>query len=278
MHIDTFNSWSAIYEQSTGGVTRKIATHLLSLLPPFSPSSVVLDNAAGPGIVTSEILKTNPPDGLTINLVDASPAMVDIARNIHSSDESHHPNTPITCAVMPGEALDFPDETFTHSITNIGILVFKDGKKDAREIYRTLKRDGGVAVVTSWSRKGFAKPLAEASLAVRPEEEGGKPFRLPIDHVWFDPGYLNSTMREAGFDKVEMKEITFGFGVRNLPLLLEAFRPEIKKALQGWGEDEFERMKELFITKGEEVAEVIEGDLHGELALKMTASIAICRK
>ncbi|KAJ4168552.1 hypothetical protein NW754_010470 [Fusarium falciforme] len=36
-----------------------------------------------------------------------------------------------SAAVMPGEKLEFQDETFTHSITNLGILFFTDGDAGA---------------------------------------------------------------------------------------------------------------------------------------------------
>ncbi|KAK4221124.1 S-adenosyl-L-methionine-dependent methyltransferase [Podospora fimiseda] len=272
MHLDTFNHWAAIYEQSTGGVTRKVATHLISHYlrdAPLTSSSIILDNAAGPGIVTSEILKTNPPDGTKIHVIDASPAMIDIAHELYPP--TSYPS--ITCAVMPGEQLSFPDETFTHSITNIGILVFQDGQKGAKEIYRTLKKGEGRAIITSWSHIGFAKPLAEASLAVRPEE--GTPFRLPIDPVWLDPQYLEVTMREAGFgDEVKVEQVTFGIGVESSPLFFEAFRPEMIKFLEDWKEEHFERIKEEFVKRAEGSAV----DLEGNLAVRMCASVAICQK
>ncbi|KAM7187300.1 S-adenosyl-L-methionine-dependent methyltransferase [Naviculisporaceae sp. PSN 640] len=274
MELETFNEWSKIYEASTGGVTRELAARIVFQLPPITLSSVILDNGAGPGIVTEEVLKTGLANDIAIHVVDVSPPMIDHAITNFASC----PN--IKCAVMPGENLDFPDETFTHSITNIAILVFEDGPKGAREIYRTLKATSdlsSMAVVTSWTFLGFGQPMREACLAVRPGEE---PFSLPIDKVWFDPAHLEKVMKEAGFgENVEVHIEEFAMGVANLHLLFEAFRPEMKKALVGWTEDEFDKYKSEFVRIATKSATLMKGgDGNEKLAVPMRASVAICRK
>lgn len=282
MDLETFNKWSATYEASTGGVTRQVATHIVRshVFPSLTSSSVILDNAAGPGIVTEEILKLGPPaDVIPIHVVDVSPPMVEIATALFASRGG---SKNVKCAVMPGEELGFPDGTFTHSVTNIGILVFQDGEKGAREIYRTLKassdHNSSVAVVTSWQFLGFAGAMREACLKVRPGEE---PFSLPIDKAWFDLAHLEKIMRDAGFgDDVEMSSAEFAMGVDSLPLLFGAFEPEMRKALVGWSDEEFARYKEEFVRMGEETATVMKGvaDEIEKKALPMRASIAVCRK
>lgn len=70
-------------------------------------------------------------------IIDANKARLDID------------SVDISFDTMPGEDLRFPDNHFTHSFTNQGIVFFKDGEKGAKEIYRTLKH-GGTAIVTTW--------------------------------------------------------------------------------------------------------------------------------
>lgn len=177
---------------------------------------------------------------------------------------------------MPGEALAFQDNTFTHSITNIGILVFADGAKGAREIYRTLKL-GGTAIVTSWEFLGVGPPMRQACLKVR---LGEKPVELPIEKVWFQPAHLEKTMREAGFgDGVELKSAEFGIKAESLPLLFEAFRPEMRKTLVGWAEEELEELNREFLKMAEEAAVLVDGtDGEKVLGVKMKTIIAVCRK
>src|SRR5690606_8037008 len=115
-----------------------------------SPDAHLLDNACGPGIVTEEIAKRCATKGAafpTVSAVDAAQKMVDLGRKRFEGTEHA---AKVTFQQMPGEELDFPDGTFSHSVTNLGILFFADGDAGAREIYRTLK-PGGVAVVTSWA-------------------------------------------------------------------------------------------------------------------------------
>ncbi|KAF4499200.1 Ubiquinone menaquinone biosynthesis methyltransferase ubiE [Fusarium agapanthi] len=96
------------------------------------------------------------------------------AENIARDRFSSHSN--VQTAVMSGEELPFPDETFTHSITNLGLMYFTDAGKGAREIARTLHPDG-VAVVAGWTIMGHIKIIQEVQAQIRPDET---PFKTPI--------------------------------------------------------------------------------------------------
>jgi len=49
---------------------------------------------------------------------------------------------------MTVEKLDFPDEAFTHSITNLGIFFFADADETAKQTFQTPKGEG-TSIVTS---------------------------------------------------------------------------------------------------------------------------------
>ncbi|RKL39894.1 hypothetical protein BFJ72_g6623 [Fusarium proliferatum] len=84
----------------------------------MSSESKILDSACDTSIVTDIILKTEiKPE---IHAVDVAENMVSIARERSSA----HPNA--QTAVMAGKELSFSDNTFTHSITNLGLVYFTD--------------------------------------------------------------------------------------------------------------------------------------------------------
>ncbi|KAF2186088.1 S-adenosyl-L-methionine-dependent methyltransferase, partial [Zopfia rhizophila CBS 207.26] len=133
-----FEQAADLYDKTTGGSTRDVAIRALDLLPAVAPDSIVLDNACGTGVVTSEVLRREPT--ARVHAVDFAANMVEMARARFSGKSN------VACAQMAGEALTFADCTFTHSITNFALHLFGDASKGAEHIYRTLK-PGGAAVV-----------------------------------------------------------------------------------------------------------------------------------
>lgn len=98
------------------------------------------------------------------------------------------------------EALDFKDNTFTHSITNIAIFFTSSAGLDgAKEIYRTLQL-GGTAVVNCWAHVTWLLPVKAVHDTIRP----GKPFPTPVV-AWHDGKHIQNVMREAGFKEEDMR-------------------------------------------------------------------------
>jgi SAM-dependent methyltransferase len=184
-----FNKTADKYEAITGGGTRELAQHAISFiadLKPLTSESKILDNACGTGIVTDIILKSGiQPE---IHAVDVAENMVSIARDRFSSHSNVH------AATMPGEELSFPDDTFTHSITNLGLMYFTDADKGAREISRTLHPDG-VAVVTGWTMMEHIKIIQEVQAQIRPDDT---PFKGPVPDIWLDPEHTKAVLSGAG--------------------------------------------------------------------------------
>jgi hypothetical protein len=133
--FEKFNMAAVKYEALTAGSTRELARHMIAVSPPIDSDSIILDNACGTGVVAQEVLFSRFATGAAppqITCTDAAPAMVDMARDVcrglvstytsqSSANTATDPET-ITCEIMPDESLRLPDNTFTHSFTNQGIL------------------------------------------------------------------------------------------------------------------------------------------------------------
>jgi SAM-dependent methyltransferase len=225
-----FNKTADKYEATTGGATRELAQHAISFiadLKPLMSESKILDNACGTGIVTDIILKSGiQPE---IHAIDVAENMVSIARDRFSS----HPN--VHAAVMTGEELSFPDDTFTHSIANLGLMYFTDADKGAREIARTLHPDG-VAVVTGWTMMGHIKIIQEVQARIRPDDT---PFKPPVPDIWLDPEHTEAVLSGAGLDVHTSTAIDVHLGDKTADgvadLLTHGFG---SKVFESWSEEE----------------------------------------
>ncbi|KAM5341737.1 hypothetical protein ACJ41O_014768 [Fusarium nematophilum] len=276
--IAHFDSSVAHYEASTGGCTRELARHLLKLPEAqgiFQPGAVVLDNACGTGIVSEEIVlqARQQNAGLPkIHAVDPAPNMVDISRKKLAALGASDIFSP---DVMPGEKLDFPDETFTHSITNLGILFFTDGVAGAKEIYRTL-RPGGVAVVTSWSALGYLDVIHPAQKATRPDDH---PFKLPVPEVWFQPSHVESCLKEGGFTKVKVSGSAVHYGASSTNDLSNLLLDSFKMLWKDWPEDDQKKFHQAIheqVDKTSRSYTMTDGT--PGIGLPMTAIVAVCEK
>lgn len=176
-----FNLSAPTYESSTGGCTRELARYAISLLPDITADSHILDNACGNGIVGQELIYRAQHANQSvprITSIDGSENMVGLAQDSLKklvSTESERKEK-LAFGVMPGEKLGFADTMFTHSITNLGILFFSDGRVGVREIYRTLK-PGGTAVVTTWGELGYIRTIQAAQKVCMPN---APLFRVPV--------------------------------------------------------------------------------------------------
>lgn len=233
---ELFNKSADAYEAATGGGTRELAQHAISLiagLKPLTSESKILDNACGTGIVTDIILQSGiQPE---IHAVDFAENMVNIARGRFSS----HPN--VHTAVMAGEKLSFPDDTFTHSITNLGLMFFTDADKGAREIARTLRPDG-VAVVTGWSMRAPFKIIQEVQEQVRPDDTSFKP---PVSDTWLDPEHTKAVLSRAGLDVHASTAHDVHMGSETADGLADILAQFGSKALKSWSEEEEEKAAEV---------------------------------
>ncbi|KAK2926396.1 Methyltransferase domain 25 [Fusarium oxysporum f. sp. vasinfectum] len=276
--IAHFNFAAEQYEKFTGGCTRELARFLLDLpqlQSLYDASSVVIDNACGTGVVTEEIItrcrqrKSKLPH---IHGVDPASNMVKIATEMA---ERLGALEYFSGRIMPGEVLDFPDATFSHNITNLGILFYTDPSSGAREIHRTLK-PGGVAVVTTWSTLGYLDlVIRPAQLSTRPNEQ---PYQLPIDPAWLLPEHLEKTMKEnGGFDQVEILNTTVHYGAASLDELGELLLGSFRVIWKDWPESDqltFKSKVASLVQKAAVVYTMVDGCTG--YGIPMEAIVAVC--
>jgi SAM-dependent methyltransferase len=175
------------YETTGGKVTADFAEHILSLIPPIPSGSIIHDNTSGSGTVSRKIL-SNTPD-VKIYATDNDQVFLDALQKDVDAN-----SWPIEVSNQNSNALSFPDGTFTHSITNVGIFFTGSAGLDgAKEVYRTLQ-PGGIAIVNCWQTCSWLFPILGVHNALRP----GKPFPAPPIN-WGDGVQIQKIMREAGF-------------------------------------------------------------------------------
>ncbi|ERF71176.1 hypothetical protein EPUS_06005 [Endocarpon pusillum Z07020] len=247
-HFDTsslFEKVASTYEH-TSTVMKEIAGQLLHLSPTLASDSVVLDNAAGPGIVTGEILRLpqfkegNYP---TIHATDNSAAMIRAleARAVRES----WPKDIVKSHVMDSMDLStFPDNMFTHIYMAAAIHIIPEPLKAIAEIKRTLKPDG-VALVTSFEKQGFIEVFQHVQQAIRPDSPIWKG---PLPEEWLKEEKLRAVIEGGGFEGNKVEIQRFGTWMKgeewSTPgsmLLMEALT---KSVTNGWSEEETKRFEE----------------------------------
>ncbi|KAG9194768.1 hypothetical protein G6011_04803 [Alternaria panax] len=251
-----FDTLESTYEASTGGCTRETAIHLIDILPAVDSDSIVLDNACGNGIVAQEILFKYPNTPLKMTCVDNAKSMVDLARHTVPATKS---SATLSFDVMDGVDLTYPDETFSHSITNMGIFFFPDAAKGAAQIYRTLKT-GGTAIVTSWKSTGHMSIVHEAQKAVKPDEPL---FRWPVSDDWFEASHLKKTLEGAGFTGVELHEKTVHYASKSVEETCGYLFGMWKHMGPKWTDEENEKFREQLKTSGKKAAVKVQRRVNG---------------
>lgn len=252
-----FEEAAALYEDSSDGM-KEAASHLLTVGPPLTADSVILDNAAGPGIVTGTILRLpqfiaawGSSDQLPrIHATDYSPAMIR-ALEARARREGW-PEGVVKTDVMDSMDLGkFPDNLFTHAYMAAAIFMIPDPVRAVAEMKRTLK-PGGVSLVTSFEKQGFLEIFQNAQKAVRPD---APVWDGPLPAEWLTEGKLRTVMEGGGFEKanVEIQRFTTWSRGRDwsqpgMHLLREAFTTSITN---GWSEED----RASFVNKlGEDLA------------------------
>ncbi|MCJ1430652.1 hypothetical protein MMC27_000002 [Xylographa pallens] len=252
-----------------GDVTLQVARKIIKGLPPFPPSSVVLDNACGNGIVTDAIIETQEPRNVTIYATDIGPTMCQATSKLA---ESKGWAARVKTEVMPAEKLTFADGTFTHSFTNFLIFGVPDPDTVAAEIHRTMK-PGAYGCVTTWHRIAHEDALLAANEATR-----GKGTKHPVmmREMWKDPEKVKAVLLKAGFATVEMSQCETLLTPTDVDRWAQVAWSFLGAPVGGWtqpDEDKWDEATGIFrdnLVKHE----LFESDGKGGAKIKMVANVA----
>lgn len=168
------------------------------------PGHTVLELAAGPGdtgFLAAELIR---PGG-TLLCTDTAEAMLDVARA--RAQELGLDN--VDFLPMDAEWIDRSAATLDAVLMRWGLMLLADPDACLREIRRTLKPGGRVALATWGSPE--ENPWSSGRLLVRlgtiPAPEQG----LPGPFALSDPDELAELMWSAGFEDVEVAPLDFAF-------------------------------------------------------------------
>lgn len=194
MGARTDQSPAELYEEFFGpALFAPWAAVLVDVAAP-RPGERVLDLACGTGIVARRVAgRLGPAD--TVVGVDASPAMLDVARR-----------RPLPGGVQAqwheadAAALDLPDGTFDVAVCQQGFQFFRDRAAAARELRRVLT-PGGRAALATW-RDVSHHPLLAASTTAVARHLGVPPTDLDTPFSLGDAGGLAGLLEGAGFEEV----------------------------------------------------------------------------
>lgn len=232
------------YNRNTANTTLDVFTDILKSEvqtsdKPINASSIVHDNAAGPGIATAGILAVlrNEDWPKEILVSDNNEDMVTGARDSFDSPTIKYQN------LDAHDLSSLQDNYFTHSVTNFSIFTFKDAEGAMGEVHRTLKPEGQ-AIVTSWERFAVLPIVRQAQKTLRPDLP---PMPVPGPR-FFDDGELEKVLAAGGFKKEKMRSFKRGIIVSDEALIagVRDFMagPFMQRAREGFTEEEVAKWPE----------------------------------
>ncbi|KAI1322270.1 S-adenosyl-L-methionine-dependent methyltransferase [Xylariaceae sp. FL0255] len=260
-----------LYQEIVGDSTTQIAEEFLKLIEPFPPDAVIHDNGCGSGQVIEKIMETNPPPTIKIEATDIDTTQVDSCLKAASTH-----GWPVQVKQMPAESLEFPDNTFTHSFSNLLLFATRNtGLEAAQEIYRTLK-PGGIAVVT-WNS---LIPHQEVIQAVSSELRGpdvSMSHGMPSE--WYNSELLSSTLEKGGFQPANIRTSTIETHctIPDLRRWVDIMWSFVGRPTTGWTPSDEEHWEEAIgrIVKGLETSSFYKKDgKGGVMMLKVNICIA----
>jgi ubiquinone/menaquinone biosynthesis C-methylase UbiE len=200
------------YEQAFGRVSRDLVPSLLRAAH-VSAGQRVLDVATGTGIVAAAALDAVGPSG-HVTASDLSEPMLDQARR--RLDRL----TNIDFALMDGQALTFPDESFDAVLCGMALMLFPDAGRGLSQFYRVL-RSGRWAAVS-------VNTVPERSFVTRINDAIGRhvPSRARAAAQYFslgDASHITGLFKAAGFLEVTAAKKSWHYGFPSFDAYFERY-------------------------------------------------------
>lgn len=170
------------------------ATDIMLDMADVKPGHRVLDIAAGAGEQSITAAKKVGPQGYVL-ATDISSNILEYAKQMAEAEGLQN----IETAVMDGEELTLPDESFDVVISRVGLIYFPDQQQALREMLRVLKPGGKVAAIvysTPDKNKFFSVPVSIIrNRAKLPPPLPGQPGPFSLGQ----PGVIEKAFTDAGF-------------------------------------------------------------------------------
>lgn len=235
-----FTQLAAGYARQTGNSSATIFSELIpdiqSSPVPITSSSKIHDIGAGPGTAVSVLFgQSIHPEYVLIS--DNNAAMVAAAK--HSLSEAASSTAVETKELDAQDLSSLPDASFSHNILNFSIFLLADAKGAVQHMHRTLKPDGGLAVITTWKRFPVSAVIHAAQKSLRPD--------LPLMPVpglpFYEEGHLASVVASAGFSPEKTKFTNHELVIKSGSEQYDGLRgfmtgPFTKPARNGYTEEE----------------------------------------
>ncbi|KAK5082858.1 hypothetical protein LTR05_006739 [Lithohypha guttulata] len=201
-----FGELAPRYSHLTGDTTQDLFAKFLESHPlDISSSSIIHDNAAGPGTATEILVQRAAPSGVSPRIVatDYSAGMIARLEEIKTA----WPEVTVEAKVIDSSDLScFEKDYFTHSINNFSLFTFTHPVQSLKETYRTLK-PSGTAVVLVWKLFAVQGLLATAQDIVKGPGYA-KANAIPVNGAqYYQEGFVSKQLVEAGFEKKKLETI-----------------------------------------------------------------------
>ncbi|EFC44710.1 methyltransferase type 11 [Naegleria gruberi] len=167
----------------------------------------ILDLATGTGLVPFKFVDEKIlPDKIKISALDGIDFAASMIEGAEYKKQSRIEEKQVEFdwdnlkfQVMDGQELKFPDESFDIVYSNMGVMFYPKMVQGLSEIKRVLKK-GGMAFVNSWTDDFPNRVSSQALFEVL--QQNRPPFALQ------DPKVFEQRCREAGFEHVEIRQVT----------------------------------------------------------------------
>jgi ubiquinone/menaquinone biosynthesis C-methylase UbiE len=194
--------WTAVarsYDDMIAPTMRPFAATLLDLLGLTGDADrpKLLDVAAGTGVVSIEAARR----GADVLATDFAPGMVEVIRQRLAAD-----GLDARTEVMDGQDLELDDASFDLATSTFGLMFFVNPAEGLRELHRVLRPGGKVGIAT-WAVTSAGLPQLIAAALARVVPDLPAPPPPPWARLCEPPG-LEQALREAGFAKVTVREVT----------------------------------------------------------------------